>query len=117
MDDLFAWSPPSARNTDPDTSVAAALRNLQGRVTDRKMALGHLFRHPDGLTDFELADIMRRQQTSAGKRRGELRDLGLVSATEARRSAPSGSPAIVWAITPKGRAVFAALGDGQARAA
>jgi hypothetical protein len=64
---------------------------------------------PDGLTDFELADIMGRQQTSAGKRRGELRDIGLVSDTGYRRPAPSGSMAIVWAITRQGVTVSAWL--------
>jgi hypothetical protein len=56
----------------------------------------------NGLTDFELAANLNRQQTSVGKRRGELRDLGLIYATSVRRLAPSGSAAIVWALTYKG---------------
>jgi hypothetical protein len=79
-----------ARNTDPDTSHEAALAN---RNTDRARALKA---HPAGLTDYELAEVIDRQQNSAGKRRGELRDLGLVVDSGARRDAPSGASAIVW---------------------
>lgn len=109
--DLFAPRiGPAARNADPDTSWQAAMHNLKGRVTDRKNALAvHYASQRTGLTDFELADRMGRQQTSAGKRRGELRDLGLIAATDHRRDAPSGSPAIVWSITELGRQVHLAL--------
>jgi len=50
---------------------------------------------------------MGRQQTSAGKRRGELRDAGYIEDGLMRRPAPSGSMAIVWCITAKGRAELA----------
>jgi hypothetical protein len=83
----------SARDTDPDTSHAAADRP---RARDRAAALQALRANPDGLTDFELGDIMHRQQTSAGKRRGELRDDGYVRDSGRKRPAPSGSLAIVW---------------------
>jgi hypothetical protein len=92
---------PGHRNTDPDTSREAAARQ---RVTDRRLALNLHRQHPDGLTDFELADLMGRQQTSAGKRRGELRDLGYVEDSGQRRPAPSGAKAIVWRITEQGMA-------------
>lgn len=101
------------RNTDPETSVDAALRDLGRKATDRVLALAVHYANPRGLTDFELGDRMGRQQTSAGKRRGELRDLGLIEQTELRRLAPSGSPAIVWVITELGRRVH----DELARAA
>lgn len=42
------------------------------------------------------------KQTSAGKRRGELRDMGLVFNTGNRRPSDTGSPAIVWDLTPLG---------------
>jgi hypothetical protein len=110
--DLFEYARtvvgPGVRNRDPDTSRAAAQRNLSGRHTDRRKALACLADAGEhGLTDFELAARMGRQQTSCGKRRGELRDLGLVEDTGRRRPAPSGSAAIVWAITPHGRRVLA----------
>lgn len=89
---------PGARNSDPETSHRAAARDPQRKAKDRAKVWAAHLANPDGLTDFELADIVGRQQTSAGKRRGELRDLGLIEATELRRPAPSGSPAIVWRI-------------------
>ncbi len=100
---------PGVRANDPDTSWEAALGRLGGKAADRRAALEWLFVRPDGLTDFELGEVMGRQQTSAGKRRGELRDLGLVVDTGQRRPAPSGSSAIVWAITAQGMAAREAL--------
>lgn len=93
-----ATDPPSAliaaaRRTDPETSHHAANHD---RTTDRARALDILRAHPDGLTDFELADLMHRQQTSAGKRRHELMAAGLVEYAGHTRPAPSGSPARVW---------------------
>jgi hypothetical protein len=46
---------------------------------------------------------MSRQQTSVGKRRGELRDLGLIEDSNTARPAPSGALAIVWRLTEAGR--------------
>jgi hypothetical protein len=62
-----------------------------------------------GLTDFQLATLVDRKQTSAGKRRGELRDKRLIEATALRRPSDTGSPAIVWRITPLGRRVVETL--------
>ena len=91
-----------ARKTDPDTSLFAAVRDPHRRARDRLRVLMVHSIHPAGLTDFELAELVKRQQTSAGKRRGELRDKGLIAATKLRRPAPSGSLAIVWQITESG---------------
>jgi hypothetical protein len=82
-----------ARTTDPDTSHLAAAPD---RARDHDRAYALLRMAADGLTDFELGNLMSRQQTSAGKRRGELRDAGLVRDSGQRRRAPSGSMAIVW---------------------
>lgn len=115
----------SARRTDPETSHLAALDATPTAPTLRALALQELVRNGDGLTDFELADrltveltaqrIARDlppprpvQQTSAGKRRGELRDDGLVEDAGIRRPAPSGSASIVWRATQKGRDVYLA---------
>ncbi len=87
------------RNADPDTSKEAGRRVLS---RDRFLALQIHAENPGGLTDFELGDLMKRQQTSAGKRRGELRDNGLIEDTGERRTAPSGARAIVWAVTQRG---------------
>jgi hypothetical protein len=99
--DLFDL-PPGARNTDPDTSHAAAERTPSIRRRDRRLVLCEHGRCPNGLTDFELAEHLNRQQTSVGKGRGELRDLGLIYDTGLRRPAPSGAGAIVWALTDDG---------------
>ena len=90
---LFA---PNVRNTDPDTSRAAAA--MPGRNTDRDRVLEVHRAAPDGLTDFELAAVMGRQQTSVGKRRGELVSAGLIRDSGRRRPAPSGAKAIVWVL-------------------
>ena len=100
--DLFG---PGARTTDPETSHLAAGKSPSLRASDRRKALLVHAAHPSGLTDFELGRLMQRQQTSAGKRRGELRDGGLIEQTDLRRPAPSGSSAIVWRITDAGAAM------------
>ncbi len=103
MLDLFSWSTgPGARRSDPDTSHAAADRPSLGLRLDRQLVLATHYAHPGGLTDFELASHLSRQQTSVGKRRGELRDLGLIRDSGQKWPAPSGSPAIVWQITSSG---------------
>lgn len=107
-----AWG---ARATDPDTSWEAALARLSGKAADRRRALEELGRW-QGLTDFELGDYIHRQQTSAGKRRGELRDLGLVEDSGYRRAAPSGANAIVWRITRRGLDVLTELRKREAQA-
>jgi hypothetical protein len=93
-----------ARTTDPETSHEAAEINHAVRRRDRWEVLRTHYDHAQqGLTDFELANITRRQQTSVGKRRGELRDLNLIEQTDMRRPSPSGATAIVWRITDAGR--------------
>lgn len=111
MPDLFDFDfSPGARRTDPDTSHLAAAAHPRIRARDRRLVLFELERHPAGLTDFELAANLGRQQTSVGKRRGELRDWGWVYDTGFYRPAPSGSKAIVWALTTAGHSLAAALG-------
>lgn len=95
----------NARRNDPDTAIEASNLHPRLRQSDRRQALLLHAVHPDGMTDFELATLMHRQQTSAGKRRGELRDLGLIEQTDERRPAPSGAASIVWKITAEGRRV------------
>jgi len=85
------------RSTDPDTSIAAA-SSVMTEIGKSKV-LKALQKYPNGLTDFELADETGWQQTSIGKRRGELRDVGLVIDSGYRKPAPSGRMAIVWCLT------------------
>lgn len=108
---LLDWQPaPGSRNTDPITSHMAAERAQLTATPNRMMVLRHLI-EGGPMTDFELADACGIQQTSIGKRRGECRDAGLVEQLQDRgtavsRKSPSGSPALVWQITDKGRAFF-----------
>jgi hypothetical protein len=110
-EDLFDFG---ARRTDPDTSHAAARRTPGLRAADRRRVLLVHAAYPRGLTDFELGVLVGRQQTSAGKRRGELRDEGYIEDSGLRRAAPSGASAIVWRITPSGEALARLI---EARAA
>jgi hypothetical protein len=85
-----------ARRTDPATSHAAAELRPAARIRDRDRVLEMLRAWPDGLTDFELAQCLGGQQTSLGKRRGELVRAGLVRPTGLTRPSPSGARAMVW---------------------
>lgn len=98
---LDELGPPRARLTDPITSHAAARLTEPKASTNRALALRILREHPEGLTDFELAELTGIQQTSIGKRRGELRDGGFVRDTGKVRKAPSGASAIVWEAVPE----------------
>jgi hypothetical protein len=93
---------PAARATDPETSHMAAGRALSRKASDQRLVLAIHAANPDGLTDFELAEIADRAQTSLGVRRGELRDHGLIVNSGLRRPSPSGSPSIVWWLTEAG---------------
>lgn len=99
----LVFDEPTARATDPVTShqAAAAVAPRAGTTRARALvalaAAGHR-----GLTDFELAARTGLGQTSVGVRRKELRDAGLVTATDERRPSPSGTPALVWRITDRG---------------
>lgn len=106
---LARFGPPAARNSDPHTSHDAARFTAPRANTNRALALRALAAEPHGLTDFELAEVTGLQQTSIGKRRGELRDGGFVQDSGERRRAPSGTPAIVWEITQAGREALSGL--------
>ena len=101
QDRLFedGYGEPTTRRTDPSTSHAAArdaavhAGTLRARCYRALEAAGMA-----GLTDAELSDRTGLQLNSANKRRGELRDAGLVVDTGRRRPTPSGSSAIVWAV-------------------
>ena len=101
--------PGMARTTDPDTSHTAAANVAPRAEGDRLLALQTLANWPAGLTDFELADKTGRQQTSIGKRRGELVNLGYVErATDEvgnnlRGLSPTFTTCAIWRITNTGR--------------
>lgn len=96
----------AARRADVDTSHDAAQRAKVTAGTMRAKCLDALRASGDrGLTDFELADVVGAQQTSAGKRRLELERQGLVEYAGTTRPTPSGANARVWrAVTEAQRA-------------
>lgn len=108
---LLDWAPPAARRTDPVTSHLAAERASLGASKGRLLVLQNLIERP--MTDFELAAATGWIATSIGKRRHECMRAGYVERAldghgeEVRRETPSGSQALVWAITKEGRAFYA----------
>jgi hypothetical protein len=107
---LDSGSPATARSTDPETSYIAA------RVAGEPVKLYRAHRAvlkalvdagQKGLTDFELAEITGRKQTSFGVRRGELKAVGLVVDSGDRRLSDTATPAIVWIVTELGLEVAA----------
>ncbi len=107
-----APGPPSlfgARSTDPDTAheAAAAVTDVQRRNVYRAV-LEALVEHGPS-TDHDLARYVTGKlghpigQTSAGKRRGELRDAGFVCDSGHKGIVrETGAKAIRWALTPAG---------------
>lgn len=101
------------RATDPETSRQAARRAARGMSAGQLAALRALAAHPDGLTDFELAAITGRQQTSIGCRRKDVCRAGLAESTGNTRPSPTGSPATVWRITAAGLDYMRRIERGQ----
>lgn len=104
-----------ARNTDPDTARDAALSvadTHKRRLYDHILAL--IFEHGP-LTDWQLSRFLTVRigepviATSAGKRRGELRDMGLLFDTGFRGPTETGpKKAVRWGLTPAGEVEVAA---------
>lgn len=104
-----------ARNTDPDTAHDAALSVADAhkrRLYDHILAL--IFEHGP-LTDWQLSRFLTVRigepviATSAGKRRGELRDMGLLFDTGFRGPTETGpKKAVRWGLTPAGEMEVAA---------
>lgn len=91
------WSP-NVRTTDPETSREAGSVNILYRGNLRLEVLDALRQYPDGLTDWELAEIVGRHQPSVGKRRGELVAAGLVEFAGEYRLSPLGQKCRVWRV-------------------
>ncbi|SRR6266851_1045584 len=99
--DLFDWKPsypqaPGVKSADDTTlSAAAAIENkaatLRAAVL-RMLQLGHY-------TADEVADLLNESILSIRPRLSELRAMGLILATPARRANRSGHKAIVWTVS------------------
>jgi hypothetical protein len=92
------WPPLSARPTDPETSVSAALAETAGRSRLRAAVLDALrHRGGDGATDDELWQLFPGALLgSLAKRRHDLVQLGLIADSGRRRLTRRGCAAIVW---------------------
>jgi hypothetical protein len=99
---------PMARASDPDTAhqAAWAAHNTDHRAV--YIAILAAVHEHGPLTDYHLSlHVARRTgipilRTSVGKRRGELRDMGLMVDSGHRAKTDTNSTAIRWANTPAG---------------
>jgi hypothetical protein len=114
---VFVTREPTHRAADPDTSKRAGRKNPVRRGTDRALVLlAHAAAMPHGLTDHELAALLRRQINSVGKRRLELQRStpAYIEATGMNRVSPAGSPATVYRITEDGVKMAKILSESPA---
>lgn len=99
-----------ARNTDPDTSLFAAATATEGMTHNQLAVLAALAAAGEpGMIDHDHEAVNGLKQDTAGKRRGELAASGLVVDSGRRRKTPRGAKAIVWTLTPAGRATHLTL--------
>lgn len=102
-------SPPCvhSRQVTDTTHDAHARQTYSVADAGRRLVLAALADYGP-MTDFDLAARISRhlgrtvKQTSVGKRRGELRDMGLVEDTHRKGRSDTDSPCIVWALTADG---------------
>jgi hypothetical protein len=105
---------PGARHSDPGTAHAAAANARRRLGESHRRVLAALAQAGErGLTDFELARITGRKQTSYGVRRGELVKAGLVHRTGQTRPSDTQSDSAVWAISPAGLDVWNQIPPSQ----
>lgn len=88
-----------ARNTDPATSHIAAQGGRKSRGTQRIKVYNYFGEcKGQGSTDYEMKLVLHFTESSARKRRQELRDDGLIIDSGRRRPTNTGYPAIVWVL-------------------
>ena len=111
-DILYWWDLPGmtdnkARVSDPQTSKAGAESvKVTAKSQAAKLLMAH-YRHPDGLTDEEAADIAGLNPRSEYRTRcSTLRNMGLLDDTLFTRQSSMGRQNIVRIITPAGKALI-----------
>lgn len=103
------------RANDMDTAVSAAAAASDGLTYNQIQVLKALAAAGEhGMLDHDHLTINGLEQDTAGKRRGELLEYGLVADSGIRRKTPRGRNAAVWVITRTGHAT---LKDLQQRGA
>lgn len=109
-----------ARATDDSSAHDAAEAHSLAKLThDQTLFLLTHADHPDGLTDFEVAALVGKEQTAIGPRRPALMRAGLIERTDDKRLARPGvstAMARVWRITPAGIEVASRLRAARAAA-
>ena len=89
------------RLQDFDTSIQAAKKQIPYKLAkDRRRVYECHLENPDGLTDWELAELLEMEKSTAAKRRLDLcrEPYWLIEKTSERRETNTGSPAIVWRV-------------------
>lgn len=82
---------------EPNTSFEAAISKQKDTPTELSQVYALLAAHPEGLTDFEIADALGIRPTSAGARRITLRDkYRVVEYAGHTKPSPSKRAAKVW---------------------
>ena len=86
---------------DTERAAAELIRPKAGTARERVL---EEIRHAGerGRTDYELAQALEMRQYTAAPRRCELVEMGWVVDSGKRRETDSGSPAIVWVLSPQG---------------
>jgi hypothetical protein len=90
---------PVARITDAETAHMAAASITERAQHDAHAKVLALLAEHGPLSDFDLARLTGRKQTSVGVRRGELVTIGLVVAHDRAGVSDTGSPCTRWALT------------------
>lgn len=107
---LFDPIPGGVRANPHRTEAEAAYAWLPKRGTQRARVLSFAASRVDGVTDCEVAQALGMLRGSASKRRGELTGLGLLVDSGQTRPTDTGCRAVVWRVTPVGKAAAARLG-------
>lgn len=90
------------RNTDPDTSHAAAASLRGRRASEIDMKLVAAIRAaPNGMTSLEASIALGMDRVSVSPRFAPLRRLGLLYGSGLRRRGPKGRSGIVWKATER----------------
>lgn len=97
-----------ARATDPATSEAAAnaFPEIRG---EQRISVLLAFDDLGEATDYRISVYLGINRTSAGKRRKELQEAGLIEETEKREQTDSSCTAVVWRCTERGHQVAAII--------
>ena len=108
---MIVEMPAGARSTDPDTAHQAAV--MPRDLADKHLLVLQLLHDHGPSTDWDLSQLAARHgmnliPTSIGKRRQELKTVGLVMDSGRRRATGTGATAICWMLSQAGKQALAA---------